>query len=286
MIHRMVASGMLALTFTAPAFADGLIRGSEGIGYYVAVDGRSGTPSGVYAGLPNPNANRLTLLFDHGNHFHGLGAYSYSGPAASPTVNNTSTNNRLPEPYWRTTPERSALSMVAGTGAFSGSWVSSNTGSEVNAEYGYLGIASIQSLSGLSAAADVLFNSSGQRWNASHPDVIVGLKLESISSGLKVAAGGVTDIFAGGDTFSLGALDNFTFLPTFHVAQGAAEGIYSASFTLVNLSAGSPVLNSGVFHYDFAVPAAPVPEPEALALMLAGLGVVAWARARSRQRQG
>lgn len=46
--------------------AHGFVREDEGIGFYVGVDARQSIATGDYAGLPNPNLNRLTLLFDGG----------------------------------------------------------------------------------------------------------------------------------------------------------------------------------------------------------------------------
>lgn len=273
MFKLWMAGSALALLASAPAWADGPIRASEGIGYYVAVDGSDTITYGAYTGLSNPNEGRLTFLFDHGNHFHGLGAYSYTGPADSAVETPTNSNNHLPELYSRIDDDTSALLLVAGSGDFAGSLVSSTTGNTANEEYGYLGIASIHSLDGYSPEADVLYTSSAGSYAGRYDDITVGLQLESISSGLSVAAGGMTDIFGASSVYTLGSLNDFTFMPTFYVDDSAAAGIYSASFTLVNLSSGSPILSSGEFHYDFAV-AAPVPEPEMALMLTAGLGLI------------
>lgn len=285
MFKKFVIGALLASSWAVSASAAEGIRWSEGIGFYVGVDGRQTNPSGTFAGLDNPNANRLTLLFDHGDHFHGIGAYSLSGTAAAPVVVPTSTNNRIPELSSRVSPETSALQMVAGTGAMAGSWVSSAGGSATNQAYGHLGIASIQSLAGFSPEADVLLHSSADRWSGNPSGVVVGLKLDAISQGLKVSTSGDADVFAGASVVTLGALESFSFLPTFYVDRSAAAGTYSASFSLVNLAAdGSPVLSGGQFHFDFSVPAAPVPEPATTGLLLAGLAVVASVASRRRTR--
>ena len=282
MRKTIIAGALLALNWAAPAWADG-VRWDEGIGFYVGVDGAATLATGAYAGLANPNVGRLTLLFDHGNHFHGIGAYSYTGPAASATVAPTNANNRIPELFARTGADNGALQLAEGSGAFAGSWVSVAQGSEVNVAYGHLGLAGVQSLRGLSEAADVLYGSSGGRWSGVAEGVRVGLKLESITQGLKVAAGGDMDLFDTGLVHELGDLGRLSFQPVFHVDKGAAAGVYSASFSLVNLAdAGSPVLSGGTFHLDFAVPA--VPEPGAVAMLLAGVGVLAVARRRVSSR--
>lgn len=284
MFKKIVIGALLASTWVVSASAADGIRWSEGIGLYVGVDGRQTNPSGTFAGLANPNANRLTLLLDHGDHFHGIGAYSLAGTAVAPVVVPTSTNNRIPEPHSRVSPQASALQMVAGAGSMAGSWVSAASGSATNQAYGHLGIASIQSLAGLSPEADVLLRSSGDRWSGNPSGVVVGLKLDAISQGLKVSANGDADVFAGASVLTLGALEAFSFLPTFYVDRTAAAGTYSASFSLVNLAAqGSPVLSGGQFHVDFSVPA-PVPEPATTGLLLAGLAAVAAVASRRRAR--
>lgn len=277
-------AGLMALA--APAAASG-IRAAEGIGYYIGIDSLQTVASGSFAGLANPNAGRLTLLLDHGNHFHGIGAYSYTGTAAAPVVQPTNANNRLPEPSSRVDEATSSIALQAGTGAFSGRWVSQPLASGAPAaDYSYLGTASIQSLAGLGTAADVLYNSSAGRWNAAFGDVVVGLKLEAISSGLKVAIGNQMDAFSGGvgSVFTLGDLGSLDFVPTFHADAGAAPGVYSAQFSLVNLGGNAAVQSGGSFAYDFSV-AAPVPEPQTWAMMLLGLALAAGV-ARRRGKAG
>lgn len=267
------AATAVALTAAGAAQADDGIRWNEGIGFYVGIDGQAQLGSGTYSGLANPNAGRLTLLFDHGDHFHGIGTYSYTGPVDAASVLPTNANNRIPELYARTGADDSALHLLAGTGAFAGRLVSTASGADVNHAYGHLGVADIQSLSKLGAAAEVLYGSSNGRWKATASNVVVGLKLESITPGLQIAAGGELDIFATTNTYALGDLGSLTFLPTFHVDAGAAPGLYSASFSLVNLGSNTGVGDSGVFHIDFAV--SPVPEPGQWALLIAGLAVAA-----------
>lgn len=275
---------LLGAFLAAPAHATA-VRAAEGIGFYVAVDGLSTLATGTFAGLANPNAGRLTWLFDHGDHFHGIGAYSYGGTAAVPVVRATNANNRLPELYTRVDAASSAIALQPGSGAWSGSWVSTVLPAGAPAaEYSLLGAASIQSLNGLNAAGDVLFGSSGGRWSGNPADVTVALKLEAATPGLKVAAGGNNDIFAGGagSLWVLGAAGSLSFDPVFHVGAGAAPGVYTLQLSLVNLGSNTAVRDGGTFFYDFAVPA-PVPEPPALAMLLAGLGVVSLLRSRRRR---
>ncbi len=267
-----IAAAAVGLLLSVSVQASEGSRWSEGIGFYVGVDSQSVIASGTFAGLANPNANRLTLLLDHGNHYHGIGSYSYSGTAQAPVVQSTNANNRLPELYSRTDEASSALALKQGGGAMAGKWVSSVLPEGTPAaDYSYLGMASVQSLDGLSSEADVLFHSSRDRWSADFNGVKVGLKLESASAGLKVANGNALDIFGGGSVYEIGSSKSFTFLPTFYVDQGAAAGTYSAQFSLVNLGTNNNVRQGGSYYIDFAVPTAPVPEPQTWALLGAGL---------------
>jgi hypothetical protein len=148
-------------------------------------------------------------------------------------------------------------------------------------EYSYLGVASVHSLAGLSAEANILYNSSGARWNTAADDVVVGLKLESITPGLMVAIGGQLDVFGTGDVVTLGSLASFSALPVLYADASAAAGTYTARFSLVNLGSNTAVSNSGSFYIDVSVPA--VPEPATWGLALAGLALTGLMAARRRR---
>lgn len=280
----MKASALLVITglVSGVAHASEPLRAAEGIGFYIGTDSLATIASGTYAGLANPNFGRLTLLLDHGNHFHGIGTYSYVGSADAPVINGTSANNRIPELSARIAPAPGALALSAGSGDFAGKLVSGVLAEDVpHHEYSYLGISSIQSLGdGLPGSAeDVLFNSSASRWNALLDDVQIGLKLEYITPGLKVAANGDMDLFDAGNLYLLGAGNDFDFVPSFYTDAGAAPGTYTAQFSLVNLGSNLNVRDGGTFHIDFAV-AAPVPEPAGWAMLLGGLLMVGMVSAR------
>jgi hypothetical protein len=69
--------------------------------YIIGVDSLGTLTRGTYAGLPNPNHRRLTFLYTHytpgTEHFHSIGAWSYTGSRDTPIVRDTSGNNRIPE---------------------------------------------------------------------------------------------------------------------------------------------------------------------------------------------
>ncbi|MBU0771695.1 MAG: PEP-CTERM sorting domain-containing protein [Gammaproteobacteria bacterium] len=286
MIHpRPLLLALLLGTTAGSALASEPIRGAEGIGFYIGIDSLETLSSGTYAGLDNPNYGRLTLLFDHGNHFHSIGAYSLVGTADAPVVNGTNANNRIPELYARIDPLPGALTLTPGSGDFAGQLVSGVLDSSAaHHEYSYLGMSSIQTLADAApgSAQAVLYGSSSGRWSSALDGVQVALKLEYITPGLKVAANGDADLFDESNLFLLGAGNTFDFLPTFYADAGSAPGIYSVQFSLVNLGSNLSVRDGGTFHYDFAV-AAPVPEPGSWAMLLGGLlmvGLTASRRAR------
>lgn len=262
LVLRSSMLGLIALALT-PLASSAASRQDEGIGFYIGYDGLSTIASGTYAGLSNPNADRLTLLLDHGSHFHGIGAYSYTGPAAAPTILSTNTNNRIPEISSREEP----LPLAQGDGFYAGT-LRTDVGSS---EYSYLGIASIQSLAGHPAGSteDILLQSSSNRWSGPLNDVEIGLRLVDRTPGLHIGTETTKDIYASGDLFTLGAGNDFEFKPVYWVDAAAPAGVYTATFELLNTAAGSPIMNSGTFHFDFAV--SPVPEPGSYAMFLAGL---------------
>jgi hypothetical protein len=262
----------LAAVATMPAAAQ--VRHPEGIGFYVGVDGLSTLATGTYAGLANPNAGRLTMLLDHGDHYHGIGSFRYTGPAASPTI--VTGNNRIPE------GARPALPLFSGTGLYSGRWVSGVSLDPVVGEYSYLGIASTQSLPAFGAPGLLLFGSSNGRWDdplGAGNGIPVGLELLSASPGLLVGDATDTNLFDSGNVISLGFGNTLAFMPIYSIDGQAAAGIYSAEFRLVDLSGQRVFGDSGNFRFEFTV----VPVPGSLALLLPGLAAIGLAARRRRR---
>jgi hypothetical protein len=262
LISKSSILGLVALALT-PFTSSAASRHDEGIGFYIGYDGLSTLTSGTYAGLSNPNSNRLTLLLDHGNHFHGIGTYSYTGPVTTPAVLSTNTNNHVPE----VSSGEGPLPLAQGSGFYAGT-LRTNIGSS---EYSYLGIASIQSLANHPSGSmeDVLFQSSNNRWSGQLNDVEIGLRLVESTPGLHIGTETTKNIYAAGDIFTVGTGNDFEFKPVYWVDAAAPAGTYSATFELLNMRTGSSILDSGTFHFDFNV--SPIPEPRTYAMFLAGL---------------
>jgi hypothetical protein len=247
--------------------------------YYVGVDSRPTILTGTYAGLANPNLNRLTFLYSHvetnpaDNHFHGIGAYSYTGSASAPVTVATNTNNQIPE----TGSGEPPLTLVPGTGVFSGRQISRPSGSE----YGNLLITPLAALSSFNSTNDpgngaqLLFNSSANRWSGSLGSAVVALELLNLTPGLAITnPAGQQVLDSIGDTYTLGQGDNFAFRPVFSVADTAPLGTYSATFRLRDLQANGAFAQSGTFSINVQNAQA-VPEPSAiLGLVVVGGAVV------------
>ncbi|MCC5614446.1 all3515 family Zur-repressed PEP-CTERM protein [Nostoc sp. CHAB 5836] len=271
-VSFLVVAPLVLSTALTPAQADDTHNHSEETGFYIGLDGLEALSTGTYAGLENPNYNRLTLLFAHRNedtpessHFHGIGAYSYSGSLDNLTINPTNTNNRIPESY----SEEPPLTLLPGTGFYTGRLISTAT----DKEYSNLTIEPVASLK-TSKELDnqYLFNSSNGGWQSSLEGASIGLQLASISTGLNIGdSAGIDIVKSVGDIYTIGSGDNFSFTPTFWTDAAAPLGTYSASFKLVDLGNGNnpiPFKDSGTFSFDFEVKA--VPESSTVL----GLGIV------------
>jgi len=236
-------------------------------------DNRQTLDRGSYAGLPNPNYNRLSLLFPHQHEpvstsgFHAIGAYSYTGTGSGIATVPTSTNNRLPEISARLSP----LPLFPDNGVFTGKWVSQATEQNI---YSDLKIKPLKHL--LEDINDpfvaAIYNAGNGRWNSLLGDeATIALELISITPGLQVADEQGNDLFDQGNTEFIGQGDDFTFTPKFYVDDTAPSTIYSATFRFVDTNDSNgrtPFLPSGTFSFDFQQ--ATIPEPSTLF----GLGIV------------
>lgn len=253
--------------------------------YFVGVDGWATIPTGTYAGQPNPNFGRLTLLLAHytpgTEHYHPIGIWSYAGDPANPQVVDTNTNNRLPELYQRPTGQE-YIYLYPGSGAFSGFYRSGIIRNPALEEYSNLLMQPTTVLaSSTDPAVQRLYNSSGGRWTGLLGDARIGLRVVDITPGLRITLEDGTPILAAvGNVYEIGAGDLFAFSPVFSVDANAPVQVYSASFQLIDLNntlGYRPLRDSGIFHFDFY----PVPEPSTMAVL--GMGVVGmWLYRRRR----
>ena len=229
--------------------------------YYVGIDSRTAPFSAPLADgggfyPDNPNFNRLTLLYNHGDHYHGIGQYVYSGPSATPALNDPNANNRLPE----TSTGQPGLPLLPGSGAYAGKNATKHV---LGLDYSNLELRNVHSLAGVDP---ILYGSSGGRWDDPFGAADVHLELLSVSSPhLKV--GSLTDpdaLLVGGDVHVGEGDELFSFTPVLWVDAAAPVGNYWAEFRLTDAS--GTFGNSGRFFLDVRQ----VPEPTAV-----GLGAVA-----------
>lgn len=263
--------------------------------FHVAYDNSPLVNFGPYTGAPNPNYQRLTFMLSHTfvdnatrNHFHRIGAYSYTGDVLNPTPA-FSGNNRVPEPYQMD----DGLSLLATAGAFDGKLISglgpaARPWDEIEQEYGNTTIMPIDNLFQYDNAPDpdgecdlhpghYLLNASGGAYKESVAGVTVGLKLVGLTPGLTIhdGAGGIV-MDAVDDLVSLGPGADWAFEPVFAVDASAPIGsTYEATFMLQDLSTTPTYGDSAEFTFAFIA----VPEPTT-----AMLGFVAVAAGFVRRR--
>jgi len=257
---------------------------AELVTYYVGVDDLSTITSGTYAGLPNPNHNRLTLLYAHhyddapaSNHYHSKAIKVYTGAnLGSATEVVTSTSDFMPE------GSSPPIRLSPGVGAFAGKLVSNpyTDPADANFHVSDFQMKSTRSLAGFAAGTGEthLFGSSGGRWDSAFDDADLHLTLVSVTPGLKVGGPAALDIglTAPGDELHLGTPDaSLSFTPTFYTDAAAAPGIYEATFRLTDEA--SIFGSSGDFRFRLQV----VPEPGTLVLIPA-VAMALLARRRGR----
>jgi hypothetical protein len=293
----LLSAAVAGLAGTARAQHGGLPAGLPQ--YYLGVDSQATVnyrqnASDTAITRPNPNQGRLTFLYAHtyistpeSNHYHSIGAYSYTGPTANPTVQDTSAGNRIPEVYMQAAGYP-RLNLIPGTGANAGRYIS---GLDFPNTYEGLKAGSTQLLNAPGAPPTdgriILFNSSGGRWNTSLAGAQIGIQLVDITPGLNIWDSTTNaPMFAGvGSIYSLGLGNAAAFNPLFWADGAVPLGTnLGATFRLVDTRpTGTPFGESGRFGYDFTTAASAAPEPGTLGLMLLGGAVIAGRRRRTRR---
>ena len=259
--------------------------------FHVAYDNATHIGYGPYTGLTNPNYQNLSLVWSHtnqssptSNHFHGIGAYSYTGGIGNPQPA-FSINNRIPEYY----QQDNGLSLLAGSGPFFGKLISglgpaARPGDEIEQEYGDVMIAPIDNLFQYAGAPDpdgveafhpghFLLNANGGAYKETVAGITVGLKLVDLSPGLTIYdQAGNTLMDTVGDSLTLGTGDSWSFDPVYAVDGSTAPGTaFEATFILEDLSGVPAYGDSAEFTFSFVT----VPEPStALLGMMGVLGLV------------
>lgn len=266
-----LAAAVIAITVSQTFAADRDFSMAE---YYIGRDLRETIPSGTYAGLPNPNYNRLTWLYAHTyfstpntNHYHAKATYTYSGPAASP-VTVVSSGDFVPETGGR-------IQLLPGNGTFSGKWVS---GLNVTEDFHDLRVLPVDTLAGFAPGSgqDILYRSGGTtptgRWMGSLAGSNISLVLTQITPGLSIVdSAGNTLVSNIGDSISLGAGNLVDFTPTF-MTEAGFQANYSAAFKLVDQGTannGGAWLESGSLVFNVVVP-----EPAAVGLLAPLVGML------------
>ena len=259
-----IGCGALILSLSASAAS---------VDYYVGVDKRSDLTFGDFAGLANPNNGRLTWLLAHGNHYHGIGTYSYSADQPGQVLD-TNANNRLPEGYTAQPP----LSLVAGTGPLYGDKL---VVTDTPANYDNLSVRSVDELAAAPPDSEdgALFNSSNGGWTTSLAGSQLLLQLVSISEGLNVGSITELNLFDDGvdDTWNLGDGDTLDIELVLWAERDAAPGVYSVGMQLIDANGlHNP---SGTFFFDTQVGEVPLPP----AVVLLGSALLVAARRRGRR---
>ncbi|TWT43230.1 all3515 family Zur-repressed PEP-CTERM protein [Botrimarina hoheduenensis] len=256
--------------------------------FHVGIDNAEFVNFGPFAGNPNPNYQRLVLLFTHtfvetptSNHFHRIGAYSYVGnPAAIPPQQGFSTNDRVPEPYQLD----DGLGLLPGSGVFAGQLISGIAPTRfptdsIELEYGDLTIKPVDNLYQYDNVVNNdgrspfhpghhLLNASGGAYKSSVAGVTVGMELVSISPGLSIFDTAGSPLWqTAGDIQTLGTGDSWSLTPVFAV-DDTTPLAKQFEATFIFRDRGTTGLgDSAPFTFAFVT----IPEPSAAALALLGL---------------
>lgn len=263
-LRRLTAAGAVLFSLAAPIASADFVGGAE---YLVGRDRLSNIATGIYAGLQNPNAGRPTLLWGgHADHFHSIGAYTYTGTPPDQTIRPTNTNNRLPEISSQDPP----LTLTQGTGTLYGDKLVNKADPAV--EYSSITFKAIDVLfDGAPGSPEaILRNSSNGRWSGSMAGSRLAIELLTATAGLSIGDADTLNLFESNSIYELGDGADLNWTPVFWVDLNAAPGTYSAQLRFLDLGTNGNVLSAGgTFNFDFAP--APVPLPGALWMALSAI---------------
>ena len=255
-----------AIALAAAVWFGATLSRAELVNFYVAQDGLANLTSGAYAGLPNPNAGRLTFLYAHAypenpfnNHYHGIGVYTYSGPTNALVVVPTNSNFRIPE---ASTGQPPLTLVVATNGLHTGKLVNRKTvenysDPRIRSVHDILPhiTATATNQFGYGSAEYIMFHSSRGRWTNSLDGVVVAMELVSKSPELRVGTASQLEALVNpGDRVTMGNGSSFEFTPVVWAEPDTAPGTYELKFKLVDVSGGpSPALESGIVTFWYRV---------------------------------
>ncbi len=229
----------------------------------IGIDNLPTLSGGVYDGLPNPNYGRLSFLYAHhfdtsfeNNHYHGIGIWTYSGPANAAVATNSNSGNRIPETYYQL-PPLTLVGAPATLPAFAGRLVSIRTDEHYSDRR--LRPTSYFQQFPTNSSEWFSFRGNANRFTNSLAGTKPALELISKTPGLSIGVSTNASLLNNaGDRLVLGEGDSWEAWPLFSTAVDAAPGTYTVAFKLVDLNAAnSAATESGVFYLDFRVPEAP-----------------------------
>lgn len=260
----------MVITLAAAVSFGASLSQAELVNFYVGQDALATLASGTYQGLPNPNAGRLTFLYAHdyletpfNNHYHGIGTYTYSGPADAPVLVPTNANFRIPEASTGQLP----LTLVVETnGLHAGKLVNKTTAEHysdprVRSVHRMLehvtgtGETAVTNTFGWGSAEYIMFHSGARRWTNDLAGVVVALELVEKSPELHVGSTTQLDALVNpGDRLVLGEGNTFDFTPVVWAEANTAPGTYSLRFKLVDASGrAEPMAESGIVTFWYRV---------------------------------
>lgn len=292
MLKHAKMAGLVSCVAISSVFASHPVTLAQSVGGHgshhhliIGIDGLETLNSGIYNGLPNPNYQRLSLLFPHQHqpveisHFHALGIYSYTGNVDNPTILSTSTNNQLPETRFDLPP----IPLFPGSGVFAGQKISQQTDDYIYSDLKIRPVAHLtEDLS--EPYVNAIYNTGNGRWKGLFgEEATIALQLVSITPGLNVANSQGVNLFnAVNDTYTIGNGDYFSFTPIFSVDDNAPLATYSATFRFLDVNTTNnrtPLQSSGTFTLNFQQ--ATIPEPSTVL----GIGIFGAIAFLTRRRQ-